>query len=238
MAPRCRWCSHCTLKRVLFRPTSMPKYSFVGNPCMKPLATRGLSYRQAVARCAVLQHPQAEEWHTHQLLWVGWGHSCNQPGQCAKVVHRQAWGVTRWGCSCREQGAGIHTTTWRVCTCWPEAGATWASVCSCTAVTVPCDRDREPLPRHGRWILQCGEGNWYRGTTVVTAQRQHVLTGARMRPLSKSAGLSKFNGGLRSTRIRHKTANTAPKTVITTELGLVWSKEIAGLHIPGWKVQV
>lgn len=34
--------------------------------------------------------------------------------------------------------AGGDTTTWSVCTCWPEAVTTGASVCSCTAVTVPC----------------------------------------------------------------------------------------------------
>lgn len=35
------------------------------------------------------------------------------------------------------------TTTWRVWTCWPEADATWASVCSWTAVTPPCCWEQE-----------------------------------------------------------------------------------------------
>lgn len=41
---------------------------------------------------------------------------------------------------------GDDTTTWSVCTCWPEAVTTGASVCSCTAVTVPC------VCRQGRTI--------------------------------------------------------------------------------------
>lgn len=54
------------------------------------------------------------------------------------------------GCGCDTvmtltQG-GVDTTTWSVCTCWPEAVTTGASVCSCTAVTVPC------VCRQGRTI--------------------------------------------------------------------------------------
>lgn len=35
------------------------------------------------------------------------------------------------------------TTTWSVWTCWPEADATWASVCNWTAVTPPCCWEQE-----------------------------------------------------------------------------------------------
>lgn len=46
------------------------------------------------------------------------------------------------------------TTTWRVWTCWPEADATWASVCNWTAVTPPCcwEQEQEELE-------MCQEGN-------------------------------------------------------------------------------
>lgn len=56
---------------------------------------------------------------------------------CKLVGCNAVWTLTQ---------AGGDTTTWSVCTCWPEAVTTGASVCSCTAVTVPC------VCRQGRTI--------------------------------------------------------------------------------------
>lgn len=48
------------------------------------------------------------------------------------------------------------TTTWRVWTCWPEADATWASVCNWTAVTPPCcwEQEQEELEMYQKGNAQ------------------------------------------------------------------------------------
>lgn len=55
------------------------------------------------------------------------------------MLDRLTSSQTVWhdACNITSLKVGVHTTTWSVCTCWPVAVATGASVCSCTAVTVP-----------------------------------------------------------------------------------------------------
>lgn len=62
------------------------------------------------------------EGHDRILKHAGLAHSTYAKSACRKA----------------ELEVRVHTTTWSVCTCWPVAAATGASVCSCTAVTVPC----------------------------------------------------------------------------------------------------
>lgn len=60
------------------------------------------------------------------------------------------------------------TTTCRVWTCWPEADATWASVCNWTAVTPPCcwEQEQEELE-------MCQEGNvWFKTWDYLTSYRR------------------------------------------------------------------
>lgn len=61
--------------------------------------------------------------------------------------------------------AGGDTTTWSVWTCWPEAVTTGASVCSCTAVTVPC------VCRQGRTIVSQAAYYQYNGLDVESTGR-------------------------------------------------------------------
>ena len=75
--------------------------------------------------------------------------ACQGGGYVKKQNKRvlNGWGAMALDVACRlecntggdtvTQGGG-PTTTWSVCTCWPEAVTTGASVWSCTAVTVPC----------------------------------------------------------------------------------------------------
>lgn len=71
---------------------------------------------------------------------------------CKLVGRNAVWTLTQ---------AGGDTTTWSVCTCWPEAVTTGASVCSCTAVTVPCACGRG---RTIQYILrQVNIRQWSRG---------------------------------------------------------------------------
>lgn len=72
--------------------------------------------------------------------------TCQESGDEPKQ-DRDGWCATAVAAACKLVGrnavwtltqAGGDTTTWSVCTCWPEAVTTGASVCSCTAVTVPC----------------------------------------------------------------------------------------------------
>lgn len=76
---------------------------------------------------------------------------------------------------------GEGTTTWRVWTCWPEADATWASVCNWTAVTPPCCWEQE---QERAWNVSGGK--W-------TTRRENTL------PLGREGGKSFQKGQTPST---------------------------------------
>lgn len=61
------------------------------------------------------------------------------------------------------------TTTWRVWTCWPEADATWASVCNWTAVTPPCCWEQE------RKSLKCIRTGMHSSRLEITWGRGECL---------------------------------------------------------------
>lgn len=114
------------------------------------------------------------------------------------------------------------TTTWRVWTCWPEADATWASVCNWTAVTPPCcwEQEQEELEmcQEGNvwfktwdYLPLTGEGGSHLSTAHPTEDFQTVQTPYTKVVLLKVAGLKiislvspKWNSKHTSTTQKHR----------------------------------
>lgn len=111
-------------------------------------------------------HETLENWHVISLedklasktcSWL-----CHSSLRSYHEQH-QTWGKEKFMQCLQRIREG--TTTWRVWTCWPEADATWASVCNWTAVTPPCcwEQEQEELE-------MCQEGNvWFKTGDCLTS---------------------------------------------------------------------